>query len=380
MEEVEDKVDLLGASGDLCFRSSCEIKVGNVCKGDQLLKNSFHQKHVIPNGIVLGNNSDVMKTVGNGVSDTNCSSGLVSGCKQHFDFNSNNYQSSQNMSCENKNLPVVEHFGSRTLSDLWNDCDETLQHDSVSNAIGVIDNVNKFDIDQNLNFRRSEKEEQVLGENCASVNFDSSFNTNPSEAAGKQFTGSIKESGNIENRASNITLTHDASDKVFELVSDSLKNRLQSSAVKKETVECIKDGSYACDIDAVPDNFDFKKSFEDLSNILKDVGEEVLPIVPETSTDNFKNDIIKNTSSFLICCNVESSGKFKSRKGKKLWKNPDSVDGLVDVTPDTVILKKFRKFEHLEEEVPELCTCPHQDRYAFSIQVRVLVLYKNVHG
>lgn len=117
------------------------------------------------------------------------------------------------------------------------------------------------------------------------------------------------------------------------------------------------------------------RHFEVLSSIGVKQDDEILPVVLEISSDLDQQDV-----NSVFCCDLDNvddyrklindrceklTPKHKDRTNFPKVKDPSNANG----STDSLISKKFRKFEYLEDELTDLCTCPHQDRYAFSLKV-----------
>lgn len=113
--------------------------------------------------------------------------------------------------------------------------------------------------------------------------------------------------------------------------------------------------------------------FEVLSSIGVRQEDEILPVVPEISSDLDQQDI--NSGFYCDLDNVNDYRKLISDRCEKLTPKHKDVTNFPKVknssnsSTDSLISKKYRKFEHLEDELTDLCTCPHQDRYTFSLKV-----------
>ncbi|VDI79251.1 dystonin [Mytilus galloprovincialis] len=139
-------------------------------------------------------------------------------------------------------------------------------------------------------------------------------------------------------------------------------------------------------------NQDIPDTFEVLADICKELDDEILPVVLE-KIEHLKKLEISGIKQCIVNVNENShknvtaekqatkSWKFsiyknntvenKSLNNAKLSSVRYSTKGKItdlDPCPDIVISRKYRKFEHLEEDLPDLCVCPHQDKYAFSVK------------
>lgn len=114
--------------------------------------------------------------------------------------------------------------------------------------------------------------------------------------------------------------------------------------------------------------------FEVLSSLGVKQEDEILPVVPEISSDLDQQDV-KKSGYYSDLDNVDDYRKLINNRCEKL--TPKHKDGTnfpkiknsSNSSTDSLISKKYRKFEHLEDELTDLCTCPHQDKYTFSLKV-----------
>lgn len=411
---MDDKDD-----GEMCFRSSCVIEIGKV--------NGLNVSLINTDSGGLDKNELIDKSqidIENGNLDKTEIAENQQNNEKHFNTDKRDFVGSEPMSLENGTLNVKEEVN-KMHSSVNHPCYgmgltkvqlhenqsfdqdtcglQTSSSDQNSNLL-CYENEDNDNLVCNdvLNCDKSFSECSLKCDSCENhQQTDKKFNlkNEPVQVRGdnKEFRlgkGDNNESGN--EKGDNNVSGHEKGDFSSWMVGNetvemkSVENETQctlnANELGNKTVK-MKCSSTEIERQEIP------YTFEVLAEICKELEEETLPIVPESS-DYMKKLEISGVKQFIGNVNENShKNVIAEKQATKSWKfsiyKNNTVENKslnnaklsvrystkgkitdLDPCPDIVISRKYRKFEHLEEDLPDLCVCPHQDKYAFSVKVR----------